>query len=144
MHPLHKKALRDALHLRGQLVAVLAVVAAGVALFVTLRSMHGYLTGARDDYYRTHRFADVFAHLERAPVSVARRLAAIPGVAVLETRVVSDVLLDVPGLAEPATGRLVSVEDAAPPIAREGRAPSPAAPPPACAGRPAPRRRRRR
>jgi putative ABC transport system permease protein len=109
MHPLHKKAWRDVLHLRGQLLAILLVVAAGEALFVTLRSMHGYLVGARDDYYRSHRFAQVFAHLERAPESLALRIAAIPGVAVTETRVVAEVLLDVPGLAEPASARLVSV-----------------------------------
>jgi putative ABC transport system permease protein len=111
MTPLRKKLLRDVLHLRGQLVAVVLVVAAGVALFVTLRSMHGYLLGARDGYYRTHRFADVFAHLERAPEGLARSIAAIPGVAVVETRVVAEVLLAVPGLPEPATGRLVSIPE---------------------------------
>jgi putative ABC transport system permease protein len=115
VHPLRKKAWRDVLHLRGQLVAVLLVVAAGVALFVTLRSMHGYLIGARDDYYQSHHFAHVFAHLERAPDSVGRKIAAIPGVTVVETRVVADVLLDVPGLAEPATGRLVSIPENAQP-----------------------------
>ena len=40
---------------------------------------------------------------------MAARLAALPGVAAVHTRVVKDVTLDVPGLPEPATGRLVSV-----------------------------------
>jgi putative ABC transport system permease protein len=111
VHPLRKKALRDVLHLRGQLVAVMFVVAAGVALFVTLRSMNGYLTDARDDYYRSHRFAHVFAHLERAPERMASRIAAIPGVSAVDTRVVADVVLDVPGLEEPASGRLISVPE---------------------------------
>jgi putative ABC transport system permease protein len=111
VHPLRKKALRDVLHLRGQLVAVMVVVAAGVALFVTLRSMNGYLTDARDDYYRSHRFAHVFAHLERAPERMASRIAAIPGVSAVDTRVVADVVLDVPGLEEPASGRLISVPE---------------------------------
>ena len=52
---------------------------------------------------------------ERAPESLARRIAAIPGVAAVETRVVADVLLDVPGLAEPASGRLVSIPERAQP-----------------------------
>lgn len=129
MRPLAKKVWRDALHLRGQLAAIVLVVAAGVALFVTLRSMHGYLIGARDGYYRTHRFADLFVHLERAPESLARRLAAIPGVAALETRLATDVLLDVPGLAEPAAGRLVSIDPLHPALdlveLRSGRLPAP-------------------
>src|SRR5436190_4446361 len=43
------------------------------------------------------------------------RLADVPGVAQLETRIVADVTLDVPGMAEPAVGRLVSVPDRAEP-----------------------------
>jgi putative ABC transport system permease protein len=53
----------------------------------------------------------VFARLKRAPEALADRLADIPGVARVQTRVVVDVTLDVPGLAEPATGRLISVPD---------------------------------
>src|SRR5262249_5046107 len=39
------------------------------------------------------------------------RIAAIPGVARVQTRVVMDVTLDVHGRAEPAVGRLVSVPE---------------------------------
>ncbi|HEX4931321.1 MAG TPA: FtsX-like permease family protein, partial [Gaiellaceae bacterium] len=60
-------------------------------------------------YYERYRFADVFASAKRAPLSLAADIAAIPGVAQIETRVVSDVLLDVPGLVEPAVGRLVGI-----------------------------------
>ncbi len=47
-----------------------------------------------------------------APVSLAARIAEIPGVARVETRVVRDVTLDVPGLSEPAVGRLISIPEA--------------------------------
>src|SRR5207247_10721814 len=53
----------------------------------------------------------VFASVKRAPASLEGRLAAIPGVAVVATRVVADVTLDVPGMAEPATGRLISLPE---------------------------------
>jgi putative ABC transport system permease protein len=109
MSPLDRKLLRDVLHLRGQVLAVALVVACGVAMFVTLRSMHHYLMATQADYYERYRFADVFAPLKRAPLGVASRIASLPGVASVEARVVVDVLLDVPGLAEPATGRLVSI-----------------------------------
>lgn len=130
--PLRRKALRDALHLRGQLAAVVLVVASGVALFVTLRSMNGYLLASRDGYYASHRFPDVFAQVERAPERVAERVRELPGVAAVETRVVGEVLLRVPGLAEPATGRLVSIPPLPRPMLgalhlRSGRWPAPGA-----------------
>jgi putative ABC transport system permease protein len=109
MTALQRKLLRDTWHLRGPMIAVALVAASGVALFVTLRSMHGFLVDAQSRYYRDRRFAQVFAHLAQAPDGMTATIAALPGVAAVDTRVVADVLLDVPGLLEPATGRLVSV-----------------------------------
>ncbi|MCI0489254.1 MAG: FtsX-like permease family protein, partial [Blastocatellia bacterium] len=62
-------------------------------------------------YYEEYRFADVFAQLKRAPESLAREIAEIPGVAQVRARVVVDVTLDVRGLDEPAAGRLVSIPE---------------------------------
>ena len=103
--------VRDLWHLRGQVVAAALVVACGVASFVSMRGTYASLLVARDDYYQRFRFADVFAQLKRAPTALLPRLAAIPGVAAVRTRVVRDVTLDVPGLAEPAVGRLISVPE---------------------------------
>lgn len=111
MSVLRRKLTRDLWHYRGQIASVALVMAAGIALFVALRSMHGYLIGSRDDYYRAQRFANVFVSLRRAPLPVAERIAAISGVTAVEDRVVADVLLDVPGSTEVVTGRLVSVPD---------------------------------
>ena len=111
MSVLRLKLVRDLWHYRGQMTAVVLVMASGIALFVALRSMNGYLRGAQEDYYRSARFADVFVSLRRAPLSVASRIAAIPGVTAVETRIVADVLLDVPGATEVVTGRFVSVPD---------------------------------
>ena len=111
MRPLDRKLLRDVWHLRGPFLAVVLVVASGIALFVALRSMQGYLVGAQASYYQAQHFADIFAHARRAPDSLALEIAGTPGVAAFEMRVVADVLLDVPGLAEPATGRVVSLPE---------------------------------
>ncbi len=129
MRTLHLKVLRDAVHAKGQLTAILVLVACGVSVFVMLRSMHGYLRGGQERYYREYAFGDVFAHVTRAPLSLEPRVAAVEGVAAVYPRLVEDVLLDVPGLAEPATGRLVSLPDAGePPLnrlaLREGGLPS--------------------
>jgi putative ABC transport system permease protein len=112
MNTLDRKALRDAIRLAPQLAAVAIVMACGVAVLVMSWSMLRSLADTQREYYRRSRFADVFVHLRRAPAVVARRLAAIPGVARLEARVVEDVTLDLPdeqGRRAPAIGRLVSL-----------------------------------
>ena len=111
MVALDRKLLRDLWHMRAQLGAIAVVVACGVATVVTTRTAYTSLLESRAAYYEQYRFADVFVHLKRAPASVATKLAALPGVATVETRIVSGVTLDVPGLAEPATGLLVSIPD---------------------------------
>jgi len=100
MRPLDRKLVRDAWHYRGQFAAIIAVVTCGVALFVALRSMNGFLRGSRDRYYADYRFPDVFAPLKRAPSEIASRAASLGGVRAVEPRIIFDVTLDVPGLAE--------------------------------------------
>ncbi len=107
---------RDFWHLRAQVSAVGLVVACGVASFVSMRSTYESLWTAQASYYASFRFAEVFAQVKRAPQRLAARVAEIPGVAQVQTRVVTQVTLDVPGLEEPATGRLVSIPDRPRPI----------------------------
>ncbi|HJS41957.1 MAG TPA: ABC transporter permease, partial [Gemmatimonadales bacterium] len=111
MVALDRKLLRDLWHLRGQLGAIGVVVACGVATVVTTRTAYTSLVASRAAYYQQYRFGDVFVHLKRGPASLEPALRAITGVAIVETRIVSGVTLDVPGLAEPATGLLVSVPE---------------------------------
>ncbi len=111
MRALERKLYRDVLHLRGQLIAVALVVMCGIAMWVTMRGAYRSLVLSQHVYYGSGRFADVFAHLVRAPLSVARAIERIPGVTAVEPRIAFDVTLDVPGLAEPATGRLVSIPE---------------------------------
>ncbi|MFX1766612.1 FtsX-like permease family protein [Paraburkholderia sp. A1RI-2L] len=111
VNALTRLSWRDLWHMRAQAMAAALVVACGVATFVAMRSTYLALQDAQQDYYASYRFADLFVHLKRAPLAVAARIAAIPGVARVQMRVVSDVTLDVPGLDEPATGHIVSVPE---------------------------------
>ena len=111
MGPLNRKLFRDVIHLRGQVAAITLVVACGVTSFVAMRSTYNALQASQRSYYKAYRFAEVFAQLKRAPDSLAAHVSEIPGVGKAEFRVVADVTLDVPGLAEPAKGRIVSVPD---------------------------------
>ena len=106
---LDRKLLRDLWEMKGQSLAIAAVIGAGVAMFVTYLSNFDSLGRTREAYYEGARFADVFASVKRAPASLEPRLTALPGVEAAVTRVVADVTLDVPGLAEPASGRLISL-----------------------------------
>ena len=106
---LNRKLLRDLIAMKGQATAIALVVAAGIAMFVAYLSNFDSLQQTRQAYYDTQRFADVFANVKRAPERVRAEIAAIPGVREVETRVVADVVLDVPGLADTASGRLVSI-----------------------------------
>ncbi len=113
---LPRKLLRDLWHLRGQMLAIALVVGCGVATVVTLRVGYESLRISQAAYYAQYRFADVFAQLKRAPETLRARLEAVPDVAEVRTRIVAEVTLDVPGLSEPATGRLVSVPEHRVPI----------------------------
>ncbi|MCB1319468.1 MAG: ABC transporter permease, partial [Leptospiraceae bacterium] len=106
---LHRKVLRNLWGMRAQAVTISLIVASGVATFVSSLSTYESLRVARDNFYRTSRFADVFADLSRAPLSVGERIREIPGLAALELRIVKESLLDVPGEQEPVIGRFVSL-----------------------------------
>ncbi len=111
LRALDRKLWRDVWAMKGQAAAIAAVVAAGVTMFVTYLSTFASLQQTRIDYFERERMADVFVSLTRAPAALEARVAALPGVELVATRVVADVTLDVPGLDEPATGRLVSIPD---------------------------------
>ncbi|MBM3337145.1 MAG: ABC transporter permease [Betaproteobacteria bacterium] len=67
---------------------------------------------AQHTYYQQYRFADIFASVRRAPLGITDTIRRLEGVADVQARVVFDAPLNVPGLNEPATGRLVSLTPA--------------------------------
>jgi putative ABC transport system permease protein len=109
MRTLDRKLVRDVWHHRSQVATIAVVMTCGVALFVALRSMHDYLRERQAEYYARFHFAEVFAQVRRAPLRAADQIRAVPGVAQVATRVTAAAVLDVPGLAEPANGWLVSL-----------------------------------
>ncbi|MCB1279248.1 FtsX-like permease family protein [Prosthecobacter sp.] len=112
MHtPLDLKLLRDLGGMKGQIVAVSLVMACGLAMMIMTRSIVLTLESTRDAYYQRYRLADVFSSLKRAPLSLADRVAEIPGVAAVEARVVVDATLDLVGMTEPASAHLVSLPE---------------------------------
>ena len=111
MSHLDLKLIRDLRALKSQAFAVALVMACGLAMMIMTRSLILSLETTRDDYYREHRFAQVFSRLKRAPQSVAGQLAAIPGVAAVQTGIALQATLDLPGMDEPATGLILSLPE---------------------------------
>jgi putative ABC transport system permease protein len=111
MHVLDLKLIRDLGKMKGQMIAVALVMACGLAIMIMARSLIVSLESAQNAYYASNRFADVFCDLKRAPNALRARLAEIPGVAAVETRVSGPIILDLPGMKEPADGIIVSIPD---------------------------------
>ncbi|MDD9907004.1 MAG: ABC transporter permease [Rhodospirillaceae bacterium] len=106
---LNRKLLRDLWHIRGIVIAIAIVIGAGVATLVMSFGLVQSLEETRSAYYERYRFADIFATTKRAPERLAQEVARIRGVQSVATRIVKDVTLDIEGLNEPATGRLISI-----------------------------------
>jgi putative ABC transport system permease protein len=109
--PLDRKLIRDLARMKGQALAIGAVVGVGVMLLVMMTGLTASLTETRDAYYDRYRLAEVFAPVTRAPERVAGRLAAIPGVSAVQTRVTGRALIDIEGQALPAQAQAVSLPD---------------------------------
>ncbi len=108
---LDRKLFRDLRRMQGQAIAVSLVMACGLAMLIMSRSLIHSLSTARAEYYQANHFADVFASLKRAPLSLVDEIRALPGVAVVEPGVAAQVTLDIPDLDEPATGLIRSLPD---------------------------------
>src|SRR5688572_8601302 len=99
---LNRKLVREVAHLKGQVVTIALVLASGITCFIALRGTYASLEWSRDAYYDRTRFAHVFAHAERAPEVIAQRIEALPGVALLQTRIAEEVSVPIEGMDRPA------------------------------------------
>ena len=129
VNALNKKLLRDLWRIKGQGLAISAVVACGISLMIASFGTVAALDESKDAFYDRTRFADVFGVLKRAPDSLLEDIERIPGVATAETRITAAVNLDIPGMNEPATGRLISLPERGTPLLNDvillsGRYPS--------------------
>ncbi|MEY3446563.1 MAG: hypothetical protein RIR45_1318 [Pseudomonadota bacterium] len=114
MKALDRKLLRDLRLMWSQALTIALVVASGVAGFITSFSAYDALAWSRDLYYADARFADVFATLKRAPLSLERQLQTVPGAAHVETSLTQIVPVSIPNVADAIIGRLIGLDSRAP------------------------------
>ncbi|WP_284618851.1 ABC transporter permease [Aquabacterium humicola] len=110
MKALDRKLLRDLRLLWSQALTIALVVGAGIAGFVTSLSAVDSLATARDAYYASGRFGDVFAALKRAPASLEANLRELTGVADVQTGLDAMVRVTLSGVADPIIGQLIGLD----------------------------------
>ena len=108
---LTRKLRRDLMGMKGQVITIALVVAAGVASMVMYLSGYESLIEAQRSFYARARFADAFVEMRRAPLALASRIGEIPGVSAWETRLVAQFLLDMPKVVEPVAARILSLPE---------------------------------
>lgn len=129
MRALDKKMLRDLRRIWAQTLAIAMVLGCGIMVLVGAQATQATLIQTQAAYYDRHRFADVFAGVTRAPASVVHEAALIDGVSQAEGRIGFQAVLDIDGMTDSATGRVISLPPEGQvmnlPLLRLGRLPQP-------------------
>lgn len=107
---LDRKLLRDLRLMWSQALTIALVVGSGIGGFITTLSAVESLQDARERYYVAGRFADVFAGVKRAPLSLAEALRALPGVADVQTTTEMAVRVEIDGKIDPIIGQLIGLD----------------------------------
>ena len=126
---LDRKLARDLWSFRGHALGIVLVLACAAAAVSMSFSVQRSLDDTREDYYRRQGFADLFAPVGRAPLSLVSAVRHIPGVAVAAPRIGGYGAISIDGFDEPVTGRLVSLPERDNPpvnalVLRQGRWPA--------------------
>lgn len=111
MKMLDRKLMRDLVRMWSQALTIALVVASGIGGFLTSLSAVDSLELARDRFYADGRFADLFAGVKNAPLSLANRLREVPGVADVQTTLEQVVRVELPGLSDPIIGQLIGIDE---------------------------------
>lgn len=110
MKAIDRKVLRDLRLLWSQAFTIALVVASGIGGFIASLSAVESLAAARDNFYASARFADVFASVKRAPNALAARIGEIPGIVDVQVTVEAAARVTVPGSTDPVIGQLIGVD----------------------------------
>jgi putative ABC transport system permease protein len=110
------KVVRDLWAVRTQVLSIALLIAAGIAVLVMSVSNYLALVAAMDAHYHNERFADLFANLKRAPVSLVSRIREIDGVGVVEPRVTQAVRVMREDSELPISGRIISIPSSGQPL----------------------------
>ncbi|QGJ69152.1 ABC transporter permease [Planctomycetales bacterium 10988] len=116
MKILDRKLFRDFHQTGGLMAAIAAIMAIGIMCFVTLGNSYQNLTVAQIDYYSDCRMADFWVSLNKAPIPDAQAIENLPGIVRVQTRLKSNITIDLPNVSRPINGQLISLPEMRQPI----------------------------
>lgn len=116
MSALDRKLARDLRGAAGMLLAITGIIVVGVTCFVGLSSAYVNLAESKRRYYEQCRMADFSVELKKVPLAELAPLAELPGVAAIRPRIQFYAAVDLPEVAEPLNGLVLSLPDRPQPI----------------------------
>lgn len=108
---LNIKLLRELRLAWAQLISIAAVIGIGIAVLFGFRSTYTSLDLSRNQFYSDAQFADVFARVKKAPLSILQKVRSLEGVQQVDARLEFDSLLFLKNRTEPGVGRFISIPD---------------------------------
>jgi putative ABC transport system permease protein len=108
---LHRKLARDLWRLKGQSLAIAAVIASGVMTLIIAVTTLEALSRSQANFYASHHYPDLFIDVKRAPLGLIERLQTLEGVSRMEPRVRAPVRLTVADFDDPVRGQMLSLPD---------------------------------
>lgn len=109
MSILNRKLLRNLTGRKGQFLAVAAVVAIGIMLYIALSASYQNLRNSQEDFYQKNHFADYYFHIVKAPDKIVKQIENIPGVNKVTGRIMNDLPI-VKADGARATARIVTYD----------------------------------
>jgi putative ABC transport system permease protein len=110
MRTLDRKLLRDLRLMWSQALTIALVVASAIGGFITTLSAVDSLALARDQFYASGHFADVFASVKRAPNALGEVLREVEGVADVQTTIEQIVRIELRNVSDPVVGQLIGLD----------------------------------
>ncbi len=106
---LFRKLLRDLIHRRWSLLALVLIIAVGVGVYVSMSSVYLDLDSARERYYNRYNFSHFSVNLKRAPEGSTRRISGLPNIVRVRDRIRQSALLDLDRTVKPLPGVALSL-----------------------------------
>jgi len=113
---LHRKLGRELRASGLLLLAVVSIIAVGVACFVSMGAAYYNLNEAKRSYYRQCRMADFWMDLKKVPLTELDGLARLPGIAAIRPRIQFYATVDLENRNKPLNGLVLSLPDRREPV----------------------------
>ncbi len=116
MTVLDRKLLRELRASWLLLLAIVGIVAVGVACYVSMGGAYHNLNEAKRRYYRQCRMADFWIDLKKVPLAELDALAELPGVAAIRPRIGFFATVDLEHVVKPLNGMVLSLPNRREPV----------------------------